>query len=56
MLDNPTPQEVVRFAVATEEMGERTYSKLAAKFSDHQEISEAFSMLAADERAHRAQF
>jgi rubrerythrin len=56
MLANPTPQEVVQFAAATEDMGERTYTKLAEKYSDHKEISEAFSILSADERAHRAQF
>jgi rubrerythrin len=56
MLDDPTPQKVVRFAAATEEIGERTYKKLAEKYSDQKEISEAFSILAVDERAHRAQF
>jgi rubrerythrin len=56
MLDDPTPQKVVKFAAATEDMGEQTYRKLAEKYSDQKEISEAFSILAADERAHRAQF
>jgi rubrerythrin len=32
------------------------YSRLAKKFSNQEEISEAFSLLAADEMRHRAQF
>jgi len=56
MLDNPTIQNAVQFAVSTEEVGARTYTKLAEKFSDHEELSEAFSLLAGDERGHAAQF
>ena len=56
MMDNPTIQNAVKFAVATEEMGARTYEKLAERFSDQKEVSEAFSLLAGDERSHREQF
>ena len=56
MLDDPTIQKAVQFAVATEDMAAEAYSGLAKKFSEQNEISEAFSLLAADEKGHRAQF
>jgi rubrerythrin len=56
MLENPTIQKAVEFAVATEDLGAQAYIKLAEKFSGQKEISEAFSILARDEKAHRAQF
>jgi rubrerythrin len=56
MLDNPTIRKAVQFAVATENVGAQTYTELAEKFSDRKELSEAFSLLAADERGHGAQF
>lgn len=56
MLDFPTIRKAVEFAVATEDMGVRTYTKLAKKFSEQKDISEAFSVLAADEQAHRGEF
>lgn len=56
MLDDPTIHKAVQFAVATEVMGAQAYSKLAEKFSDQKEISEAFSLLATDEKAHGARF
>jgi rubrerythrin len=51
-----TVREAIEFAVATEEMGVRAYCRLAEKFSQRKEISEAFSLLAKDEKAHKAQF
>ena len=56
MLDNPTIHKAVQFAVATEDMGERTYSKLAKKFSDEIGLCATFSRLAEDEKRHRAEF
>jgi len=56
MLDFPTVPKAIEFAVATEGMGVRTYTKLAERFSEQEDLSEAFAMLVADEKAHRAQF
>jgi rubrerythrin len=56
MLDNPTIHKAVQFAVATEDMGERTYSKLAEKFLDDIGLCATFSRLAEDEKRHRAEF
>jgi rubrerythrin len=46
----------MEFAVATEELGAKMYSRLAAKFSDSKDISEIFARLAADELVHKRQF
>ncbi|OHB72503.1 MAG: hypothetical protein A2V70_00845 [Planctomycetes bacterium RBG_13_63_9] len=56
MSEEVTATEAIEFAIATEEMGVLAYTKLAEKFSDQEEISAAFSLLARDEKAHRAQF
>ena len=56
MLEEFTVTAAIEFAMATEDMGARVYSKLAKRFSDQEEISAAFSLLAKDEKAHRAQF
>lgn len=56
MFDDFTIQKAVQFAVATEEMASLAYARLAKKFSEQQEISELFSLLAADEQGHRVQF
>jgi rubrerythrin len=56
MLDDPTIHKAVQFAVATEDMGERTYSALAKKFLDEIGLCATFSRLAEDERRHRADF
>ena len=56
MLDDPTIRKAVEFAVATEEVAAQVYSKLAHRFSEQEEISEVFSLLATDEKKHRAQF
>ena len=56
MLANPTIQQAVEFAVATEDMAAEAYAKLAEKFSDQKEISDVFSVLASDEKMHRGQF
>jgi rubrerythrin len=42
--------------VATEDMGERTYAKLAERFSDDVALCAVFSRLASDEKRHRAEF
>jgi rubrerythrin len=56
MLDDPTIHKAVQFAVATEDMGERTYSALAKKFLDEIALCATFSRLAEDEKRHRVNF
>ena len=56
MVEELTATSAIEFAMATEDMGARVYSQLAKRFSEQEEISAAFSLLAKDEKAHRAQF
>jgi len=56
MSEELTVTKAIEFAVATEDMGVRAYSELAQRFSEQAEISETFSLLARDEKTHRAQF
>jgi rubrerythrin len=56
MIEDITLKGCMEFAVATEEIGEKMYSRLAAKFSHSKEVSEIFSRLAADEQVHKRQF
>jgi rubrerythrin len=49
-------QNAIDFAIATEEMGARTYTSLAKRFADQKELQETFALLARDEEAHKAQF
>jgi len=56
VFDDFTIQKAVQFAVATEDMAALAYSELAKQFSEQEEISKAFLLLAADEQKHRGQF
>jgi len=56
MLKDLTIHKAIQFAVAIEATGARIYTDLAKKYDQQQEISEAFSLLASDERAHGAKF
>jgi len=56
MLGEITIRKAIEFAVATEEMGAKAYCQLAEKFSEKEEMSAAFSLLAKDEAAHKARF
>lgn len=56
MLEGFTIQKAVQFAVATEDLAALAYSRLAKKFSEQEEISKVFSLLASDEKGHLAQF
>jgi rubrerythrin len=56
MLDDLTPRKAIEFAVATEQMGERAYKKLAEKFAQNAELKELFESLAEDEQGHASQF
>ena len=55
MLTDVTPQNVVRFAVATEDLGEQFYRQMAAKF-DGEELKSLFHRLANDEADHKKRF
>ena len=46
----------MEFAVATEELGAKVYSRLATKFSSSKEIAQIFTRLAEDEQIHKQQF
>ncbi len=56
MLEEITIRKAIEFAVATEETGVKAYSQLAKRFSEQEEMSATFSLLAKDEVAHKAQF
>jgi len=56
MIEDMTLKGCMEFAVATEELGAKIYTRLADKFGSNKEISELFSHLAADEKVHKQQF
>jgi rubrerythrin len=56
MFGDSSIHEAVQFAVATEAMASHAYTWLAKEFSTEKELSEAFTLLAADEKAHGVQF
>lgn len=56
MIEDMSLKGCLEFAIATEELGNELYERLAAKFSNNKEISELFSRLAADEQVHNKQF
>ena len=51
-----TLRNSIEMAIATEKLGAGFYGKLAEKFKSDKEISELFSILAKDEKAHEVQF
>ena len=56
MLGDTTIRKAVQFAIGIEVTGEKLYTNLAERFSEQQELSEAFSILAKDEKAHGDRF
>ena len=56
MIEDMTLKGCMEFAVATEELGARVYTRLAHKFADNKEMADLFSRLAADEQVHKKQF
>ena len=56
MLEDTTIREAVQFAVGIEVTGEQLYTTLAERFSEQQDLSDTFSILAKDERAHGDRF
>jgi rubrerythrin len=51
-----TPKRAVDFALATEQLGERFYHRMANRFSEHPDVSQVFRQLAEDEDQHHQQF
>jgi rubrerythrin len=56
MIEDLTLKGCIEFAVATEELGARVYSRFAAKFRENRDIAQIFTQLAADEQVHKQQF
>jgi rubrerythrin len=56
MIEDMTLKGCMEFAVATEELGSKVYTRLAEKFGNNKDIAELFSRLAADELVHKKQF
>ena len=56
MIEDITLKGCMEFAVATEELGIRFYTRLATKFGDNKDISQIFHQLADDEQVHKRQF
>jgi rubrerythrin len=56
MIEDMTLKGCMEFAVATEELGSKVYTRLADKFGNNKDIAELFSRLAADELIHKKQF
>ncbi len=56
MIEDMTLKGCMEFAVATEELGAKIYSRLAENFGHIKDISDLFSHLAKDEQAHKQAF
>jgi rubrerythrin len=56
MIEDMTLKGCMEFAVATEELGAKIYTRLADKFGHIKDISDLFSYLAKDEQVHKQQF
>jgi rubrerythrin len=51
-----TLREAVELAITTEQLGTHLYDGMQQKFADDNNLREIFAQLAADEKAHEAQF
>lgn len=56
MLDHLSIRKAVQFAIETEELGARMYTKLATRFSADEELAALFAKLADEEHRHQRQF
>ena len=56
MIEDITLKGCMEFAVATEELGAKIYTRLAAKFGANRDIVQIFTRLAEDEQVHKRQF
>lgn len=56
MIEDMTLKKAVAFAIQTEELGEKLYTRFAKKFASEKEISDIFQQLARDEVVHQEQF
>jgi len=56
MLDDLTLKGCIEFAIKTEELGAKNYSRLAEKFGNISDIAQLFTRLSEDELVHKQQF
>ena len=56
MLENLTLKGCIDFAIMTEELGAKNYSRLAEKFGGIEDIVQLFTQLSKDELVHKKQF
>ena len=56
MAEEITLEQVVDFAIQTEQLGHHMYTRMAKHFSDDPELNELFSTLAEDEKHHADHF
>jgi rubrerythrin len=56
LIEDITLKSCLEFAVVTEELGAKFYSRLSRKFAGDQEIANLFELLGKDEQAHKEQF
>jgi len=55
-MEEMTLAKAVQFAVTTEELGAKSYRRMAEKLKDDEELSAVFTRLAKDEQAHEKYF
>lgn len=56
MIEDMSLKGCLEFAVATEDIGAKFYSRLAKKFATNTEVANLFELLGKDEIVHKAQF
>jgi rubrerythrin len=56
MIEDITLKGCMEFAVATEELGTRFYTRAASRFQENEAVHQIFTQLAQDEEVHRRQF
>jgi rubrerythrin len=56
MIEDMTIKGCMEFAVATEELGAKMYTRLAETFGDTKDMAELFTRLAEDEKIHKQLF
>ena len=56
MIKEITLRGCIEFAVATEDIGAKFYSRLAKRFAGSQELANLFELLGKDEEVHKQQF
>ena len=56
MIEDISLKGCLEFAVATEDLGAKFYSRLAKRFAGNQEVANLFELLGRDEEVHKTQF